>query len=249
MTRLRAPGGCPWDRVQTHETLLQNLLEEAYEFVDTVRRGDDQDMREELGDLLMQVVFQAEVAAERDAFNLAEVAHDLADKLVRRHPHVFGNQQASNQDEALTSWNDAKKEEGAKKFSLTEVPKAMPALLRARKLTEKAARVGFEWPEIQGAIDKIDEELAEFKEAITEGDQEHIAEELGDLLFVVVNVARYVKICPEVALTKVNDKFVRRFSYIEQQLAAIGKTTTEATLEEMDAYWDEAKAREKTNLE
>ena len=245
MSQLRAPGGCPWDKVQTHESLLKNLLEESYEFIDTVKLADDNLMREELGDLFMQVIFHAEIAAERSAFDLGDVASDLADKLIRRHQHVFGERVANNQEEALKSWNDAKGTEGKEKHSLDAIPMSMPALVRARKIQEKVARVGFEWPEIDGAMEKVDEELAELKEAIEIGDPEKIGEELGDLLFVVVNVARYVKHCPEVALTGANEKFIRRFKHIEKRLAETGRTTDEATLEEMDVFWDEAKDLEK----
>jgi len=246
MTRLRASDGCPWDKVQTHESLLKNLLEETYEFIDTVNNKDDKTMREELGDLFMQVVFHAEVAAERGAFNLADVAHDLADKLVRRHPHVFGDEKAKDQDEALTSWNNAKKKEGVAKIALEEVPLSMPALLRARKVQEKAGRVGFEWTQVEGAMVKVEEELIEFKKAIKSGYGKDTGEELGDLLFAVVNVARYVNQCPEVALTGTTDKFIRRFHYIEKRLKEEGKTPDDATLEEMDGYWEEAKVLENT---
>ena len=245
MAQLRAPGGCPWDKVQTHESLLKNLLEEAYEFIDTVKLDDDDLMREELGDLFLQVIFHAQIAAERKAFDLGDVASDLADKLIRRHEHVFGERIANNGEEALQSWNDAKVTEGSEKHSLDAIPMSMPALVRARKIQEKVARVGFEWPLIDGAMAKVDEELAEFKEALESGDPKKIGEELGDLLFVVVNFARYVKHCPEVALTGSNEKFIRRFKHIEKRLKEIGRTTDEATLEEMDVFWDEAKALEK----
>jgi len=245
MTRLRAENGCPWDRAQDHKTLLKNLLEEAYEFIETVRLGDDAEMREELGDLFMQVVFHAEIAAERGAFHLGDVAEELTDKLLRRHPHVFGEVQAKDQDAALSSWIAAKQKEGWKEFALDEVPRAMPALLRARKVQEKVGQVGFEWPQADGALAKIDEELAEFREAVQSGDRERASEELGDLLFAVVNAARYVQQCPEVSLTVATDKFVRRFRHIESRLAEEHRTPRDATLEEMDRYWDEAKALER----
>lgn len=241
MALLRAPNGCPWDKAQSHESLLKNLIEESYEFVDTVRSGDVDDMREELGDLMLQVLFHAEIAQENGHFHLGDVAEELADKLVRRHPHVFGEVHADGQEQALESWNTAKKKEGWKKFSLNEVPKSMPALLRARKVQEKAGKVGFEWQKADGAIEKIDEELAEFKEAVASGDIKHAGEELGDLLFAVVNVARYVKHCPEVSLTQATDKFVRRFGHVEERLAESGRTPYDSTLEEMDGLWNEAK--------
>lgn len=246
MYRLRGVGGCPWDRVQTHKSLLRNLLEETYEFVDTVESGDDSAMCEELGDLLMQVVFQAEIAAERDAFDLTEVARGLADKLIRRHRHVFGDISAQSPEEALNSWNNAKSGESEKNGTLENVPKAMPALLRARKVQEKAANVGFDWSEVESAMEKLDEELAELKHAVNTGDMEKSKEELGDLLFAVVNVARFTKQCPEVALTKAVNKFLRRFKHIENRLAEQGRTPSDSTLEEMDVFWEEAKKDEKT---
>lgn len=244
MKMLRASGGCPWDRKQTHQSLLKNLLEEAYEFVDTVNRGSNDDMREELGDLFMQVVFHAELASERGAFDIEDVAHDLADKLIRRHRHVFGQVKAANSAEALSAWNNAKADEYDTESLLDGVPKSMPALLRARKVQERASRVGFDWAEASGAMAKLDEELGEFKLAVESGDKVKSGEELGDLLFAVCNVARFVGECPEVALTAAVDKFQRRFKHVEKRLSEQNRKPEDSTLEEMDRYWDEAKALE-----
>ncbi len=239
MARLRAPDGCPWDREQTHESLLKNLLEEAHEFIEAVQANDIPAMREELGDLLLQVIFHAQVAEEAGTFTFRDSVRELIDKLIRRHPHVFGDVKANNSAEALDSWNRAKKEEGATRFS--SVPKAMPALMRARKIQDKAGRVGFEWLTIDGALDKLDEELAELRDAIAKSDTDQANEELGDVLFVMANIGRYLGHCPEIALTGTIEKFLHRFEYIERRLAEDGMTPEDATLEQMDAYWDEAK--------
>jgi tetrapyrrole methylase family protein/MazG family protein len=244
MEALRAPDGCPWDREQTHESLLKNLLEEAYEYVDAVKSGDDSAMQDELGDLFMQVVFHAQVAAERGAFNIGDVVEGLTDKLIRRHPHVFGDRVANNADEALESWTDMKKLENPDVWDPAQVPRSMPALLRARKVQQKTAKVGFEWKEVDGAFDKLEEEIAEMRAAVKEGKIEHIEEEIGDVIFGVVNVARYLKVCPEVALTETTDKFIRRFSYVIDSLRSRGLSPEKATLEEMDVFWDEAKRLE-----
>lgn len=241
MARLRAPDGCPWDREQTHESLLKNLLEEAHEFIEAVQAKDIPAMREELGDLLLQVVFHAQVAEDNGTFTFRESVRELIDKLIRRHPHVFGDVQADNAAEALNSWNSAKKQEGVTRFD--SVPKAMPALMRARKLQDKAGRVGFEWASIDGALDKLDEELAELRSAIKNNETDHAGEELGDVLFVLANIGRYIGHCPEIALTGTIDKFLHRFEYIERKLAEDGMTPEDATLEQMDVYWDEAKER------
>lgn len=244
MTLLRAPGGCPWDRKQNHRSLLKNLLEESYEFVDTVEQGNDDEMRQELGDLFMQVVFHAELAAERGAFDIKDVARSLTEKLIRRHKHVFGETRAENSTEALESWNNAKQDERSGESVLAGIPLSMPALLRARKVQERASRVGFDWTEVSGAMIKLDEELGELKRAVTSGDVEKSGEELGDLLFAVCNVARFVGECPEVALTAAVNKFTRRFEHVEKRLSDQHRTPEDSSLEEMDRYWDEAKALE-----
>jgi len=245
MEALRAPDGCPWDQEQTHDSLLKNLLEEAYEFVDAVKSGDDAAMQDELGDLFMQVVFHAQVAAEREAFNIGDVAEGLADKLIRRHPHVFGDRAATTVDEALDIWTGMKRVENADVWDPAQVPRSMPALLRARKVQQKTAKVGFEWDEVDGAFDKLEEEIAEMRAAVKAGKIEQIEDEIGDVIFGVVNIARYLKVCPEVALTATTDKFVRRFSYVIDSLRAKGLSPEDATLEEMDVFWDEAKEGER----
>lgn len=250
MARLRMPDGCPWDRVQTFESLLPNMLEEAYEYVHAVKDNDLPAMREELGDLLLQVIFHAQIGQEAGNFTLGESARELSEKLVRRHPHVFGDDKAADETEALASWHSAKKGEGAHTLDLDKVPRAMPALMRARKVQNKAAKVGFQWPDVSGAMEKVDEELAELKEAIadhhhsSEGrNLSNIEDELGDLLFAVVNVSRYLHVDPEVALIGTVEKFIRRFKHIEQRLAEEGLSLGEASLEVMDKFWDEAKGR------
>ncbi len=244
MARLRAADGCPWDRAQTHKTLLPNLLEEAYEYFTAVQEGDLKAMKEELGDLFLQIIFHSQIATERNDFTLGQASKELALKLIRRHPHVFGEKKASNSEEALAAWTGAKRREGEHTLNLELIPKAMPALLRARKIQEKAAKVGFEWSDIKGAMAKVEEELNELKRTIAQNDTAHAEDEIGDLLFAVVNVARYINHCPEVALTNTNEKFIRRFKFIETKLAEKGKTLNTVTLEEMDAIWEEAKRLE-----
>jgi len=257
MARLRAPDGCPWDQVQTHKSLLPNLLEETYEYFHAVQDGDKPAMREELGDLLLQVIFHAQIAQERGDFTLGDSATELSEKLVRRHPHVFGENRADDAKQALASWHSAKRKEGEHTLNLDKVPRSLPALMRARKVQEKAAKVGFQWPDVEGALEKVDEELAELRHELSDTNRcglvvdnsstadpprsAAVEDELGDLLFAVVNVARYVHICPEVALTGTVEKFIKRFNYIEEKLAAEGVSLGEATLERMDGYWEEAK--------
>jgi len=245
MARLRAPGGCPWDAAQTPESLLPNLLEETYEFIDSVKKGDVDEMREELGDLLLQVIFHAQLASEKGDFDIGDVARELSDKLIRRHPHVFGEVEANNEEEALSSWLNAKSNEGSHTTSVVAIPASMPALLRARKVVEKAGKVGFEWVNVNDALIKLDEEVAELNQAITCDDPSHINEELGDVLFMTACVARYVRQCPELALQSTIGKFIHRFGYIEKKLAEEGLIPEDVSLEKMDGYWDEAKELEK----
>ena len=245
MHRLRAPGGCSWDAEQTHESLISNLIEEAYETVDAIRRGDATDIREELGDLLLQVVFHSEIAQETGRFDLDAVAKGISDKLIRRHPHVFGDAVASDPDEVLKQWDAIKRGEKGEE----DVPylhgtgKGLPALVRGAKLLKKAAKVGFDWPVETSLISKISEELLEFQAASDAQDMPAIEEELGDLLFSVVNLSRFRKIDPEVLMTNANTKFERRFSEMENILKTSGKTLEEATLSEMEDAWIAAKMR------
>lgn len=242
--RLRAPGGCPWDREQTHESLIPHVLEEAYEVVDAIKSGDPALICEELGDLLLQPVLHAEIASETGAFDIDKMAHGLSEKLIRRHPHVFGEASAANSDAVLTQWDAIKRQEKGtqQQGMLHGVGGGLPALMRAQKLQKKAARVGFDWPDATPVFAKLKEEIAELEEAVAKGEVTEMEEELGDLLFSVVNLARKLGIDSEPALAAANDKFVRRFHGVEAKLAASGRQLGEATLAEMDAAWDEVKA-------
>ena len=259
MAALRTPvTGCPWDLEQTFATIAPYTIEEAYEVADAITRGDLDDLREELGDLLLQVVYHARMASELDRFDFADVADAITRKMIRRHPHVFAD--AALRDEFLNAnlWQRIKAEEKAERGAaaegsrLDDVPLALPALTRAVKLQKRAAEVGFDWPNLAPVFAKAEEEIAELKAAITErGDDEdkrpakQVAEEFGDLLFVMANIARHLKVDPEAALRDANAKFVRRFKSIEAALAKEGRRPEESSLEEMDQLWDEAKAAEK----
>ncbi|MCA1964573.1 MAG: nucleoside triphosphate pyrophosphohydrolase [Prosthecobacter sp.] len=245
--RLRAPGGCPWDREQTHESLVPHLLEEAYEVADAIRAGDPALMCEELGDLLLQPVLHAEIASETGAFDLDRMAHMLADKLVRRHPHVFGEAQAADSEAVLKQWDAIKRQEkGVEKEGMLQgVGAGLPALMRAQKLQKKAARVGFDWPTAAPVFEKLREEITELEQAISTGQVKSVEEELGDLLFTVVNLARKLGLEAEPALAAANDKFTRRFHEMERALAAMGKKLDGSlSLYEMDAAWDAVKNKE-----
>ncbi|MCZ6478991.1 MAG: nucleoside triphosphate pyrophosphohydrolase [candidate division NC10 bacterium] len=246
MATLRAPGGCPWDQEQTRESLKPFLIEEAYEVLEALDHGGKEKLQEELGDLLLQVVFHAQVAAELEEFTVDEVLENIADKLVRRHPHVFGETRAETAAEVLSNWEKLKQAErgGAIQASaLTGVPKTLPALLRAQRLQDKAARVGFDWGETTEVLHKVEEELREFKAAIRNG-PEAVESEMGDMLFSLVNLARFLHLNAEEALRKSIDKFSRRFRHIESATAEQGKSLAESSLEEMDALWREAKIGE-----
>ncbi len=244
--RLRAPGGCPWDIEQTHETLIPHVLEEAYEVVDAIRSGDPVLMCEELGDLLLQSVLHAEIAAGAGTFDLDAMAHGLTEKLIRRHPHVFGESSAETSAAVLNQWDAIKRQEKGtqKEGHLHGVGNGLPALMRAQKLQKKAARVGFDWPDAAPVYAKIREEAAELEQAVAAGETVAIEEELGDLLFSVVNLARKLGVESEAALASANEKFVKRFHQVEAELVAQGKKLGEATLQEMDAAWDAAKVKE-----
>jgi len=243
MHRLRAPGGCPWDAEQTHESIIPNLIEEAYETIDTIQRGDHEHLKEELGDLLLQVVFHAEIAEEAGRYNLNDIARGISDKLVRRHPHVYGQSDATDADAVLKQWDDIKRGEKGdeRKPYLHGVGKGLPGIIKAAKLQKKAAKVGFDWPDQAGVIAKLKEELAELEEAIESGDEEHAAEELGDLLFSAVNLARFRKLDPEVLMTRANNKFEDRFAKMEASLSDQGLNIEDASLEQMEAAWQAAK--------
>src|SRR5688500_2859999 len=254
MTRLRAPGGCPWDAEQTYQSLSQYLLEEAYETFDAIHAagetGDTTHLTEELGDLLLQVVFHSTIAAERGDFTIDDVAAGVAEKLILRHPHVFGDAKLDKAQDVLDNWDTLKANE--RKASgkaerndgsiLDDVPVHFPALLEGLKLTKKAAKVGFDWDEKERIFDKLHEEVGELKDAIEGSDGSSIEEEIGDLLFVVVNLARHLDVEPETALKRTNRKFRSRFRFIEEELKNQGKTLEQSDLAEMDSLWNKAKA-------
>lgn len=242
MARLRAPGGCPWDREQTHESLRPYLLEEVYEVLEAIDRRGFSDLRKELGDLLLQIVFHARIAEEEGLFSIEDVLRSLNDKLISRHPHIFGDKRLERADQVVHQWEQIKLNEGEKKSLLDGVPRTQPALNRAFRVQEKAAGVGFEWPHIEGVWEKLEEELGELRVAMEHKDAREREEEFGDLLFSLVNLARYLKINPEGALRQTVQKFMRRFQYIETALTRRGRSLAEATLEEMDELWEESKA-------
>ena len=251
IARLRAPGGCPWDREQTHETVKPMTIEEAYEVAHAIDEKDDEELMGELGDLLLQVVFHASIAEEREAFRLRQIIERVSEKMVRRHPHVFGDDDASTAGDVLRSWEAIKAQEREEKGKvddsmLDSVHRGLPAVMEAFQMTTKVARVGFDWPDADGALVKLDEEARELREAVREkGDPGAIAEEVGDLLFVAVNVARLTGVDPESALKAANRKFRRRFRHVEERLAKEGRRPADASLEEMDTLWNEAKRQEK----
>ena len=250
---LRSPGGCPWDQKQTVETLAPHLIEEAHEMADAVARGSHADTCEELGDLLMGILMIGRVASEDRGYDPAAIAEGITAKLIRRHPHVYGEVQVDGSGEVLRNWEAIKQQEKAEKGEdqsvLAGVPRSLPALLRAYRVGQKASNAGFDWPDLAGPIEKIDEELAEFRETLTGEDRQRQEEELGDLLFAIVNVARKLKIEPELALRGTVERFQSRFQVVEQGLSAAGRSLAEASLAEMDALWDEAKANENPGAE
>ncbi|MFH0920269.1 MAG: nucleoside triphosphate pyrophosphohydrolase [Fibrobacterota bacterium] len=246
MTRLRSPNGCPWDREQTHASLLKCLIEECFEFYEAALEKDAPKMCEELGDLLLQIVFHCQLAREAGQFDLAEVCAVLSDKLTRRHPHVFGETRVHDSDEVVTNWEAIKRKEKGnigRKSRLDGIPAAMPAMLKALKIQKRAAKAGFDWPEAAPIFDKIAEETAELKAEVAGKDPERMTEELGDLLFSVVNLARRLSVDPEEALYRTNAKFNRRFRDIETALEKEGKRMEDLPLADLDRYWDAAKKR------
>lgn len=244
---LRGENGCPWDRVQTHASIRQDMLEEAYEAADAIDKGNMENLCEELGDVLMQVVFHAEIEAEKGGFTIEDVIRGICEKMVYRHPHVFGNGevQADTAEQVLVNWEELKKKEKHTETQtevMKNVPDALPALIRARKVQKKAADVGFDFPDALGSIQKVYEEIQELEESVKleNGTEE---EEFGDILFALVNISRFLKINPEFALTKAIKKFINRFEYIEKSALLQGKDLSSMTLEEMDLLWDEAKTK------
>jgi MazG family protein len=254
IARLRAPGGCPWDREQTHESLKPMLLEEAYEVVEAIDEGNDEELLGELGDLLLQVVFHSQLATEEQRFTVAQVIERISEKMIRRHPHVFADDPASTPGEVLRSWEAIKAAEIAEKKGEAEKPGSMldsvsvklPAVMEAFQMTTKVSRVDFDWPDVPSVLEKLDEEVDELKSAVrTQASHQDIAGEIGDLLFVAVNVARLSGVDPESALKASNRKFRRRFRYIEDRLREQGRSPAESDHVEMNELWDEAKSREK----
>ena len=242
VAQLRAPDGCPWDREQTHESLLPALIEEAYEVAGAVRAKDDANFREELGDLLLLIVMHAEIAQETGRFKIDSVIGDVTEKLIRRHPHVFGKSDARDSGAVLKQWESIKRAEKTGKHYLDGLPAALPALVRAQKAQSKVARVNFDWSELRDVIAKIEEELAETKSAIASQDRRAIEDEIGDLLFAVVNLARKCKLDAESALQTATDKFVARFTRLEDELLARGKRLGDVDLAELDQIWNRVKA-------
>lgn len=246
MARLRAPGGCPWDREQSFDSIKPYTLEETYEVLDAIDRRDWSGLAEELGDFILQAVFYAQMAVEEDKFGIEDALDAINEKLVRRHPHVFGDASAETAGDVKRRWDEIKSDEKKSKGKtetglLSGVPRALPALVEAQQIASRAAGAGFDWENPEQVIEKLHEELAEFAEARRNSAQEELEGELGDLLFVLVNLARFVKVDPEQALRKTNAKFRQRFGYIERALAARGRTLRESNIEEMEALWQEAK--------
>ncbi|MEE1066165.1 MAG: nucleoside triphosphate pyrophosphohydrolase [Acutalibacteraceae bacterium] len=241
---LRSEGGCPWDIEQTHESIRKNLIEETYETIEAINKGDAEMLREELGDVLMQVIFHAQIEDEKGVFNIDDVADENCRKMIERHPHVFGEVNVNSVDDVLTNWDAIKrKSKGQKTTSqaIDSIPRELPALMRADKVQSKAAKAGFDWSEVSGALDRLYEEIGELRDAITNGDKDEISDELGDVLFSAVNVSRFVKVDAEEALTASTDKFVSRFKTVEKLAQERGIDMKSSSLEVLDELWDEAK--------
>jgi len=251
METLRGENGCPWDRKQTRESLKPMLIEEAYEVLEAIDRANASELKEELGDLLFQIIFHAQIGQERNEFHLAEIIDRLHEKMIRRHPHIFGEADIQTAQDVLKNWEDIKAAERGvesifspenKKSLLDGIPKNLPALYKANQMTAKASRVGFDWPNLEGILAKIEEEANELRREHERMDHEAMADEVGDLLFVAVNAARFVGVDPESALRRSNRKFERRFRYMESRIKQQGRRLQDASLQEMDALWEEAKA-------
>ncbi len=246
MARLRGPDGCPWDRKQTPESLKPFLIEECYEVVDAIEEGSPSKIKEELGDLLFQIIFHARIAEELGEFTMQDVIAMNVEKMIRRHPHVFGDEKLTTAKEVLANWEEIKKKEkgyAERKSILEGVPRSMPSLIRAHRLQERAARVGFDWKHLNETLPKLDEEIAEFKESLKTENAAKIEEELGDIFFMLVNISRFLDVDPDEALRKTIGKFIRRFRYIEEYAADEGISLNEMTLEEMEKLWQESKGK------
>ncbi len=246
---LRAPGGCPWDREQTHESIRRNFIEEAYEVAEAIDEGSADHLREELGDVLLQVLFHTRIEEEAGVFSLNDVADTVSKKLIFRHPHVFGDVEVGGSDEVLVNWEELKRREKGQAThadALDSVARSLPAMWRAEKIQAKARKAGFDWPSVEGAMDKLEEELHELHTAIREGS--NTQEELGDLLFAAVNVARFLALDPEEALHQASDKFTQRFGKVEEAAAAQGRAMGEMSLAQLDELWDTVKAQMKKEV-
>ncbi len=244
MVKLRGENGCPWDKVQTHQSIKKSMIEECYEAIDALDSGDDHAFANELGDVLLQVVFHARIAEERGAFNFDDVVNEICTKLITRHTHVFGADKAVSAEEALGQWEkNKKKEKNLDSYTamLKDVPHYLPALMRSEKIQKKAGSVGFDWQETEPVYDKVNEEIAELKEAAKTGNAERIEEEYGDLLFSVVNLGRHLKVTPEIALTKASDKFIKRFEKMEAEAVKDNLDMAQLSLEELDKLWENSK--------
>ncbi|HNY51215.1 MAG TPA: nucleoside triphosphate pyrophosphohydrolase [Smithella sp.] len=246
--KLRAPDGCPWDQKQRKEDLGKYILEEAYEVMDSLDKADPEDLKEELGDLLFQILFLTEICAESGLFSLSDVMDEVKEKMIRRHPHVFGDWKVNSVQDVKDNWQRIKAQERNKKKNeeniFSSIPRSMPALKRAQKITSAAATFGFDWENTQGVLEKFQEELREFDEAFKTENKNNIEDELGDMLFTIVNLSRFCAIDAETALSKTTDKFLRRFAYVTEKLAAVGLTPAEATPVQMNALWDESKSKD-----
>ena len=246
--KLRAPDGCPWDQKQRKEDLGKYILEEAYEVMDSLDKADPEDLKEELGDLLFQILFLTEICAESGLFSLSDVMDEVKEKMIRRHPHVFGDWKVNSVQDVKDNWQRIKAQERNKKKNeeniFSSIPRSMPALKRAQKITSAAATFGFDWENTQGILEKFQEELREFDEAFKTENKNNIEDELGDMLFTIVNLSRFCAIDAETALSKTTDKFLRRFAYVTEKLAAVGLTPAEATPVQMNALWDESKSKD-----
>lgn len=238
---LRGPKGCPWDQEQTHKDLNPLLLEEAYEVVESVDQENFKNLKEELGDLLVHILFHSQLANETKHFDVTDIVKSACEKLIRRHPHVFGDEKVKDTKEVLTNWEIIKQKEKKKESILEGLPKALPALVKAFRLGEKASRVGFDWPSSSGVLEKMEEELKELKEAISNNHQEHIEDELGDLFFTLANLARTLKIDPETALRKTTDRFIRRFQWLEKESALNQRKLQDLNPKEWEELWEKAK--------
>jgi len=244
MSRLRSNDGCPWDKEQTHQSLKQYLLEEAYEVLEAIESGSDADLKEELGDLLFQIIFHSQLASEKGSFDINDVVTAVSEKMINRHPHVFGDEKIKDSNEVLNRWEEIKKSEKKRDSILDGVPKNLPSVIRAKRLMERAGRVGFEWKETDDVWKKVEEEWGELMEARSKNDKAGMEEEIGDLMIALINVGRFVDIDCDEALRKSTEKFISRFKFIEKGLEKDGREIHKASLEEMESFWLKAKEEE-----